>query len=313
MTSLAKRLAVLASVISDDAREAPALARGAGFSGVVYEAFGTSLNLPELSATGRRDFRRALGASDCKLVALRAELGRHGLMRGGDIDRLLSQCLRLFETARDLGETLVCLDLGPLPPAPARPVDPKPRATQEMAGLILLPEGVGDLQPPPPAPAHEAAIHEAAGNTQGDAEASDAMAALVEIGGLVDRTTVSVALSASLASFDALLYAMEKARCPWFGIDFDPAAIVAAGQEVDDALAKTGDGLRHVRGRDAVRGERGRSKPVVIGRGHANWSQLLTLLDEAGYGGWITIDPIELPDRRAAAVAGMKQLIAWEK
>jgi hypothetical protein len=265
--------------------------------------------LPELSATGRRDFRRELAATDCKLVGLRADLGRQGLMRGGDIERLLGRCLRLFETARDLGAVtgggvMVCLDLGPLPPAPRRAASPVPQVTSEMAGMILLPDPPSQPQLPSPAPEPDPGA---------DARAGDAMAALVEIGGLADRTTVSLALSASLASFDALLHALEQARCPWFGIDFDPSAIVAGGQEVGEALARAGQNLRHVRGRDAVRGEQGRSKPVVIGHGDAKWSELLTLLDEGAYGGWITIDPIELPDRRAAAVAGLKQLLAWSK
>jgi sugar phosphate isomerase/epimerase len=173
--------------------------------------------------------------------------------------------------------------------------------------MILLPDPPSQPQSPSPAPEPDPGADVRAG----DVWAGDAMAALVEIGGLADRTTVSLALSASLASFDALLHALEQARCPWFGIDFDPAAIVAGGQEVGGALARAGQNLRHVRGRDAVRGEQGRSKPVVIGHGHADWSQLLTLLDEGAYGGWITIDPIELPDRRAAAVAGLKQLLAF--
>jgi sugar phosphate isomerase/epimerase len=305
MTSVDKRLAVSAAAITQDARAAPALARQAGFAGIAFDAFAATLNLLELSASGRRDFRRELAGRDCKLVGLRADLGRHGLMGGGDIDRILRQCQGLFEAARDLGAAMVCLDLGPLPAAPQKLARPAPPLSKEMAGVILLPESLGQdgaSSPPAPAPAHNPVI---------DAQASDAMAGLVEIGALADRVSIAVALGSSLAGFDSLLYALEQARCPWFGVDFDPSAIVAEGREVGAALAGCGQNLRHVRGRDAVRGERGKSKEVVIGHGQANWSQLLTLLDEAGYSGWITVDPIELVDRRAAAVAGLKQLLAW--
>jgi hypothetical protein len=46
----------------------------------------------------------------------------------------------------------------------------------------------------------------------------------------------------------------------------------------------------------------------VIGRGDTNWSQLLSNLDGADYGGWVTVDPLELPDRVAAATGGAAHL-----
>ncbi|MDB5300253.1 MAG: hypothetical protein JWO87_1916, partial [Phycisphaerales bacterium] len=39
-----------------------------------------------------------------------------------------------------------------------------------------------------------------------------------------------------------------------------------------------------------------------------DWGSLLANLDAADYRGWITIDPTELPDRNAAAVAGRKHI-----
>jgi hypothetical protein len=35
---------------------------------------------------------------------------------------------------------------------------------------------------------------------------------------------------------------------------------------------------------------------------------LLSLLDEAAFNGWITLDPIELPQRTAAASEGLQYL-----
>jgi hypothetical protein len=39
-----------------------------------------------------------------------------------------------------------------------------------------------------------------------------------------------------------------------------------------------------------------------------NWQDLIRALDSAGDASWITIDPIELPDRRAASLAGLSKL-----
>jgi sugar phosphate isomerase/epimerase len=60
-----------------------------------------------------------------------------------------------------------------------------------------------------------------------------------------------------------------------------------------------------------VAGAEGRTKPAGIARGDVKWRELLAAVDAAGYGGWITVDPMELTDRRGAAVAGLKQLKAY--
>ena len=75
-------------------------------------------------------------------------------------------------------------------------------------------------------------------------------------------------------------------------------------------LLALGGFIRHVRGRDAVTGAGRRTKPAVVGRGATDWGQMLSRLDEAGYHGWVTLDPLELPDRVAAAEAGRKHIVA---
>ena len=46
----------------------------------------------------------------------------------------------------------------------------------------------------------------------------------------------------------------------------------------------------------------------AVGAGGTDWPQLLARLDESGYHGWITLDPLELPDRIASAIGGRKYL-----
>lgn len=300
MPSIASRLAVTAAALTADPREAPTLARQAGFAGLAFDAFAPSLFIPDLSVSGRRDFSRRLATTGCPLAALRADLGSHGFMPGADVDRLLVRARQLLEVARDLAAPSVCLDLGPLPPAPKPPATPAPPVNKEMAGLILLPDPPTPraAEPSPTPPPDPAAV-------------SQVTAALAELGSLADRTNVPLALSASLASFAALTHALVQVRCPWFGIDLDPAALLAGSEDIHTVLSQTRQTLRHVRGRDAVKGEQGRTKPAIIGRGDANWSPLLHLLDEAGFSGWITIDPTDLPNPAAAAIAGLRQLLAW--
>ena len=128
-------------------------------------------------------------------------------------------------------------------------------------------------------------------------------AALAERGRRADRYGTTVAFRSDLASFAALERALSRAACPWFGVDLDPVAVLRDEWPLDEIFSRLGPLIRHVRGRDATRGGGGRTMPAVIGQGTTNWGELRAALDGAGYSGWITIDSLEHPDRRAAAVA----------
>jgi sugar phosphate isomerase/epimerase len=300
--SMKERIAVVAAAFSDDPRILPELARSAGFAGVLFDAIGPSLRFDELSATGRRDFGRHLAGHGIALVGLQCQLGRDGLGRGADVDRILSEMRRLMEAARDIASPLICLDLGPLPAAPKPAAASKPTVTKESAGRIILPDIA-------------AAPSEAPAGDQPSADpASDAqvLAALSEIGSLADRMRRVVAMRATQATIDSLGYWLARVSCPWFGVDLDPVALLGEPSDGQAAFSRIGPLVRHVRGRDAVRGA-GQHKSSIVGHGDVGWPRLLTLLDEAGYSGWITIDPMDLREREAGAIAGLKQLVAWLK
>ena len=292
--------AVVACALTSDPRQAPTLARQAGFAGVLFDAYSASLNFPELSASGRREFRHVMSSQDRQLVGLRVDLGAKGFGPGADVDQVLSQLDKVLETAKALAAPLVCVELGPLPQPPK--VDkPKPRVTPDEAGLILIPTFVAAPAPEvtqiPEIPAQVDPIFVA----QVDG-------ALGELGVLADRYNVMVALRSDLASFAALDRALTTARCPWFGVDLDPVAILRDQWNSDEIFSRFGPLIRHVRGRDAVCGMDRRTKPAPIGRGDSNWDQMLSNLEGAEFHEWITIDPIDLVDRNTAALAGLKYL-----
>lgn len=295
------KLAVVAAALSGDARLAPTLARKAGFAGLQFEARTAALDIPELSGTGLREFLRLLSAQDQQLVGLRVDLGLKGLAPGADVDRELSRLARVMEAARGLASPLVCLDPGPLP-EPAEAAPPKPKISPELAGLILLPTAEERANPQPPQPERAAPPPDPAFVSQVDA-------ALVELGRMADRTSTVLAFGSELSSHAAIERALRAADCPWFGLDLDPAAVLGDRWDLDEVFSRLGTRVRHVRARDAVAGADRRTKPAVIGRGGTDWGQVLSNLDDAGYNGWLTIDPIELADRPAAARAGLAHLL----
>jgi len=293
------KFGTVSAALSNDVRDAARVARELGFDGLLLDAYSTSLTVPELSATGRRELRHVLATQNQQLAGLRASVGPKGLGRGADPDRVLSQIDRAMEAAKGLGAPLLSLDLGPLP-RPAKSAKPKPKVTKEQAGLILIPttssppmEITGAQEPPAPVDMESMAQVDAA---------------LAELGRRADRYGVTVAMRSDLSGFDALERAIQQARCPWFGVDLDPVAILRDEWSQDEVFSRLGSLVRHVRARDAVRGADRRTQPAPIGRGDVNWDKLMSDLDGAGYRGWITIDPMELTDRVAAAKVGLARL-----
>ncbi|HEV2295583.1 MAG TPA: TIM barrel protein [Tepidisphaeraceae bacterium] len=294
------KVGILAAALTTDARQAPRLARQLGFDGLLFDAYAPALSLPDLSQSGRREFRHLLGAESRQLVGLRADLGPKGLMIGVDVDRVLSRLEKAMEAAAALQAPLLCIDLGPLPIPPAEP-KPVTKVTQDMAGLILLPTSIE--QPAPPAPAGPVTMSPA-----DQALAAQVGAVLTELGAGADRFGVTVAFRSELSPLAALERALARAACPWFGVDIDPVALLRDEWPMDEVFSRVGPLLRHVRGRDATKGAGGRTSPAMVGAGSTNWPELLSNLDASGYHGWITLDPMELPDRSAAAAAGLNVL-----
>ena len=290
-------IAINAAALSLDPRQVARLSREMGFTGLQFDAYGSALRFPDLSASGRREFRGMLSTQNQSLVGLRVELGSKGLLPGSDVDRLLHGLDRAMESAAELGAPLLCVDLGPLP-EPERLAPPKPKINPAKAGAILLPESfaVPDAPSlptqPPPDPAFVSQVD----------------AALAQVGEQADRYNTILAFRTDLASFAAVDAALKRVDCPWFGIDLDPTAMLEDEWPADEIFSRLGARIRHVRACDAAGGAHRRTQPTVIGRGDTDWPGLLSRLDAVGYHGWLTIDPMELPDRSAAARAALVHL-----
>jgi sugar phosphate isomerase/epimerase len=298
--TVASRIAVLASALSDDPRDAARRARDAGFAGLLFDAQARALDLTELSDTGRREFRHMLASQQQALVGLRYDLDPKGLSAGADVDRILSRLDEILRAARDVTAGVVCVDLGPLP-EPLETARPKAPIAPGQLGAIILPDSATvqtasarreTIAPAPPDPAFVSQVD----------------ATLDALGEIADRYRVNVAFSSSLASFAAVERSLTAVRCPWFGIDLDPVAILRDRWACDETFSRIGRLIRHVTARDAAVGSDRRTRPVELGKGGAGWSELLASLDAAGFAGWITVDPTDLPDRAGAAIRGAEFL-----
>jgi sugar phosphate isomerase/epimerase len=85
------------------------------------------------------------------------------------------------------------------------------------------------------------------------------------------------------------------------GVNFDPAAVVIVGGSPGESLQVLRQLVAHVIIRDAVQELDGGGTEVAVGRGDVPWDEVLALLQETGYRGWLTVDRTQGDDRAGDA------------
>lgn len=99
---------------------------------------------------------------------------------------------------------------------------------------------------------------------------------------------VTLALAPAGESPEAWMKLLGTVTTGPVGLDFDPSSFVCSGQKVGAAFRTLHTHVVHVQARDGVRDLDGLGAETAVGRGQVDWSELLALLHEAGYRGWIT-------------------------
>jgi sugar phosphate isomerase/epimerase len=135
---------------------------------------------------------------------------------------------------------------------------------------------------------------------------------LLELANLGDRHGVRTALEPGTADPQQLLEILAPLSYASIGVDFSPADLILNQQSAVEFLNHLGDRVAHVRANDAVSGmSQGGGQYVVLGRGLADFPELLGLLEQHDYRSWITIDPRGAADPAQAvddAVAFLRAL-----
>jgi sugar phosphate isomerase/epimerase len=75
------------------------------------------------------------------------------------------------------------------------------------------------------------------------------------------------------------------------GVDFDPAELLLYGHSPVDTMRAIASRVSHFRARDGVRDlALGRGVEVQLGRGSVDFPQLLGMLEEQAYAGYLTVE-----------------------
>ncbi len=293
-------LSTYAGLLESDIRAALSAAARLGLQGIVLDSQTGGVNLLDLSASGCRELRHGIASNRLQLVGLRATLPRDGLL-GADPQKSMDAIRRSLETARNLETPLLLVDLQRLPNPVATDV-PRLRATPEMAGGLLLPDQA----------TIDAVATSNAAPSGDEREISLVDAAMRQIGGLADRIGVDLAFSASLSTMSALHRALSAAGCGHFWMDLDPVAVLGDAWTFEAVLDRTSNLTAHVRLRDAQLGADRRTVPATLGDGAVNLKRLMTLLREADFNGYCSIDVTHVQDRIRALHGAIRLLTALE-
>jgi sugar phosphate isomerase/epimerase len=119
---------------------------------------------------------------------------------------------------------------------------------------------------------------------------------------------VTLSISPSGNSPQALLDLIEEVKTGPLGIDFDPVAFLGSGHNPVAAFRTIYTAVTHLQARDAFRDAEGQAVEVPLGRGEVDWIELLPLLGEISYSGWVTVLRTSGEDPAGVVLRGVKFL-----
>jgi sugar phosphate isomerase/epimerase len=130
--------------------------------------------------------------------------------------------------------------------------------------------------------------------------------ALRALGAHGDRTGAVLALETGLEVGSMLRAFLDRFDTAGLGVNFDPANLLMNGFDVYEGLRALGGKVVHVHARDARSATASRSaQEVPLGHGDIDWLQLVGVLEEIEYRGWLTIERETGTDRRADVAEGV--------
>lgn len=91
-------------------------------------------------------------------------------------------------------------------------------------------------------------------------------------------------------------------------LNFDPVACLSANQKPETIFREFHSVIEHIRARDAVRDVDGQVEETILGGGDVDWTEMVALIHEANYEGWIVLDRTSGDDQPRDLLRGLKFL-----
>jgi sugar phosphate isomerase/epimerase len=128
--------------------------------------------------------------------------------------------------------------------------------------------------------------------------------ALLALGQHGDRVGAVLALETGLESGAVLRRFLDRFDTGGLGANLDPANLLVHGFDPYESAQALADRIVHVHAKDArAAGASRAAQEVPLGHGDIDWMQFLSVLEEVGYHGWVTIE-------RESGTAGVAEAAA---
>lgn len=234
----------------------------------------TDVRPEELSDTGRRQLRKLLDDLNLRVAAVRFHTAR-GYDEPENLERRVDGTKQAMRFAYSLGAGVVVNSIGQIPMIASQTAN----AADELQSNSIAESS------------HLSSTH-----------LSSSEAALVRSHGLLVQCLTDLArygqhVGAMLAAEtgsepgEQLAAFLDSLRETALGITFNPGNLIVNDYSVDDAIKKCASHTLLVHAKDAVRDRaRGRGVEVPLGRGMAEFPQIIASLEEHRYRGWYVIE-----------------------
>lgn len=123
-----------------------------------------------------------------------------------------------------------------------------------------------------------------------------------------NQVGATLAITPTHDSPQALAELLDAIKSGPLGVDFDPAVFVMSGAHPVEAFRLLHASVLHVTARDAIRDIDAGGLEVALGRGEVEWVEVLPLLDEVGYAGWVAVNRTQGDDRAGDVSRGVQFL-----
>jgi L-ribulose-5-phosphate 3-epimerase len=138
----------------------------------------------------------------------------------------------------------------------------------------------------------------------GERRAAHLAEALRALGSYGDRIGVALALETGLESGAALRDYLNRFDSGSLSVNYDPANLLMNGFDPIESLRALAGKVRHVHAKDArIVGASRAGREVPLGHGDIDWLQMLGVLEEVEYRGWLAVER-ETGDNRLGDVTG---------
>lgn len=102
-----------------------------------------------------------------------------------------------------------------------------------------------------------------------------------------NRVGAIFALTPTIESVASLRQLLDRVQDGPVGVNFDPAGLLMSGVNPVEVYRAVHDRVLTVQVRDALRDVDGEGIEVPVGRGELAWDELLALLDDSAFSGWL--------------------------